>query len=300
MDRAVRLVALGVEEQHARLRLDAFLVQQLPWRSRRSVVALVSDGAVTVNGRQAKKSLRLAAGDTVRIAVRGNENAEAELQAIALSVLHEDEDLVVVDKPRDLAVHAASTCVHRNLLTRLAYRYQHEVPTPGVEPVLVHRLDRTTSGVIAVAKRRDLVAYYTAQFEQRTARKTYVAIVHGTLDRPGRIDLPIRIIDRRPVEIDESGKPSRTDFDVVETGDGFSWVRIGLHTGRKHQIRAHFAAIGHPLLGDDVYGDAPTDGGGPWLHAASLELVDRAHRPLRFEAPPPDAMCRAWSGRVGR
>lgn len=284
---------MTVADASAPMRLDAFLASQLPWRSRRSVAELVLEGAVSVNGRRAKKSHRVGPGDRIDLTVPRSEDDDPEaLAAIELDVLFEDADLVVVNKPPDLAVHAASTCQYRNLLRRLELRYAREQPDPEATPSLVHRLDRTTSGVIAVARRRELVAFYTAQFERRTVRKEYAALVRGRPPEHGHIELPLRIVDRRPVEVHPSGLASHTEFRTVASTDEVSVVEIVLHTGRKHQIRAHMAAIGHPLVDDGFYGEpaAPQldpERPGPLLHAAVLELDHRDGRRLRFEAPLP-------------
>jgi 23S rRNA pseudouridine1911/1915/1917 synthase len=299
VEAATHTVSLTVAPEHAWLRVDAFLAQVLPWRSRRSLTELLAAGAVAVNGRRVKKAHRLATGDVVALVVPRSAEAEVDLEAIPLRIVYEDDDLVVVDKPGDLAVHPASTCQHRNLLRRLQHWYIHERPDPHAAPAVLHRLDRTTSGVVAFAKRRELIDFYTRQFAARTTTKEYVAIIHGRLEGTGRIELPILTPDERPVTIDPGGKPSRTDWRTLAATDYASRLAITLHTGRKHQIRVHLAAQGHPLLYDDVYGP-PRDetwppGARPLLHAACLELDHRDGRRLRFEAPTPDDMERAWA-----
>lgn len=292
-------VSLAVAPEHAWLRLDAFLAQAMPWRSRRSLVALLARGAVAVNGRRVKKAHRLAAGDVVALALPHPAEAEVDLSAIPLRILYEDDDLVVVDKPGDLAMHPASTCPVRNLLVRLRHHYQHERPDPRVEPSIVHRLDRTTSGVVALAKRRALVEAYSRQFAARTTTKQYVAIVHGRLEGQGTVALPIHTPDLRPVEVGPGGKPSRTDWRTVAACEHASRLAVTLHTGRKHQIRAHLAAVGHPLVYDHVYGPPRAGhwppGARPLLHAARLELDHRDGRRLVLVAPVPDDMERAWA-----
>lgn len=275
-------------------RLDAFVAAQLPWRSRGCVAALIAEGAVQVNGRPAKKSRRIRAGDEVVVLVEPVDVA-AELADVDVPVLYEDDELVVVNKPPDLAVHPASTCRHRNLLSWLS----HRALPPGVvrgTPLLVHRLDRTTSGVVAVVKRRELVAPYAAQFERRETDKHYAAIVHGApADDAGRIELCLRVEDGQPVAVDPAGKPSRTDWRCSARGGDFARLDIVLHTGRKHQIRVHLAAVGHPIVGDPFYGPSPPPGvrGGPFLHAAALTLTHRQRR-RTFEAPVPAGWDDAW------
>jgi 23S rRNA pseudouridine1911/1915/1917 synthase len=299
VEAATHTVSLTVAPEHAWLRVDAFLALALPWRSRRSLAALLAAGAVAVNGRRVKKAHRVAAGDVVALVLPRPREAEVDLESIPLRILYEDDDLVVVDKPGDLAVHPASTCQHRNLLRRLQHYYLHERPDPHVEPAVLHRLDRTTSGVVALAKRRALIELYTRQFAARTTTKEYVAIVHGRLEGQGTIELPIHTPDERPVIVGPGGKPSRTDWRSLAATDHASRLAITLHTGRKHQIRAHLAAEGHPLVYDDVYGPPRNaswrSDARPLLHAARLELDHRDGRRLCLVAPVPDDMERAWA-----
>lgn len=291
-------VAFVVDEREYAQRLDVFVAHRLPWRSRRSLVELLRTGRITVNGAPAKKARRLLVGDRVqlRLPVAPPDVSLADLE---LSILFEDDDLIVVDKPANLTVHPASTCMQRNLLRRLQLRYRDECPDRSVEPSVVHRLDRGTSGVIAFAKRRDLVAHYAAQFERRTTAKQYVAMVHGVPPERGHIFHPISAPPERPVRIDPSGKASHTEFRRIRRCSTAAWVHIDLHTGRKHQIRIHFAAEGHPLLFDDVYGGPaqphwPTDAS-PMLHAARLTLDHRTRGRMTFEAPLPTRFERAWN-----
>ncbi len=273
---------------------------QLPWRSRRTLTALLAEGAVEVNGHPVtKKARRLNPGDVVALRVPVSPDADVDLGAIPLTILYEDDELVLVDKPGDLAVHPASTCQHRNLLRRLEHHYTHEQPDPTVEPSVLHRLDRTTSGVVAFAKRRALIASYTAQFAARTTEKDYIAIVHGRMQGEHRIEHPIHTPPQRPVHVGPGGKPSRTDVRVLESTSVASRLTIALHTGRKHQIRVHLAAEGHPLVYDEIYGaphgdDWPADAR-PLLHAARLRLDHRDGRRLSVESPVPAELERAWS-----
>lgn len=302
MNATTHTVELTVADEHAWLRVDAYLAQQLHWRSRRSLAELLAAGAVAVNGRRVKKAHRLAAGDVVALQLPRPPEADVDLSTIPLRILHEDDDLVVVDKPGDLAAHPASTCQHRNLLRRLEHCYRHErahdPAAAAVEPSVLHRLDRTTSGVVALAKRRALIDFYTRQFAARTTTKEYVAIVHGRLEGAGIIELPIHTPDERPVIVGPGGKPSRTDWRSLAVTEHATRVAITLHTGRKHQIRAHLAAVGHPLVYDDVYGPPRTPdwppNARPLLHAARLELDHRDGRRLSVHAPVPDDMERAW------
>lgn len=288
-------VELVVDDASARLRVDAFLAGRLPWRSRRSLVALLHGGAVRINGEPAKKARRVVPGDVVALAIPAvaEPTLTPEPAGGPLSVLFEDDDLVVVDKPAHLAVHAASTCMRDNLLLRLHHRYRDaRIDGPAA---VVHRLDRGTTGVIAFARRPALIPFYMGQFERRTVRKTYVAIVHGEPDDAGTVALPLLARAGASVVVDAAGKPSRTTWEVVARASGAAMIRVALHTGRKHQIRVHMAAIGHPIVHDDLYGRvheraAWPRGCNPQLHAARLELDHTDGRRLVLEAPTPAGM----------
>ncbi len=304
MDPATHTATWTATDEHANARLDAFLAAQLPWRSRRSLVALVLRGAARVNGQTVKKAHRLALGDRVELELPAADIPHEAIAATELPIIFEDDELVVVDKPAGLAVHPASTCPHVHALARLHLRYTTERPDPDAEPSVIHRLDRGTSGVVAFARRREHVAYYTRQFEQRTVGKHYLAIVQGHPADTGRIEAPLQVIDGRPVTVHPDGKPSRTDYQVVAKAGGLALVSIALHTGRKHQIRVHFAARGLPLLYDDVYGpragpEGWPDEARPMLHAAQLTLEHRRHGPMTFQAPMPADMAAVWADAGG-
>lgn len=292
-------VSLHVSEADRGRRLDAFVAQQLHWRSRTALVRLIALGAACINGRVARKSQRIEVGDHISLQVPVEPEQPVDLAQLELRVVFEDDDLIVVDKPPHLAVHPASTCMQLNLLRRLEYRYAQELPDPSAQPSIVHRLDRGTSGVIVYARRRDLVAFYTGQFERRTVRKEYMAIVHGELEDRGELDSPLLARPAQAVVVSPEGKPARTSFVVLARGGGFSLVRVALHTGRKHQIRVHFAAAGHPLVYDDVYGltqlrDAWPPNVAPMLHSSLIELDHRVQGRVRFEADKPERLLQFW------
>jgi 23S rRNA pseudouridine1911/1915/1917 synthase len=290
-----RVVEHVVDALQADMRVDALLAVALPWRSRQELAGYIGRGAVTVNDERVKKSRRLRPGDVVRIELPRAEEDLGAIRAVPLVVLHEDEDLVVVDKPSGIAVHPSAGVQSLNLLRRLELRYAEEVRDPTARPSIVHRLDRNTSGVIAYARRRELVAFYTGQFEARTTTKAYVARVHGVVPERGEWIWALRVDDATNVVVDRHGKPSRTTFERVDTDGAQSLVRVHPVTGRKHQIRVHFAEAGHPLVYDDLYGvdgqpDAWPEGARLGLHAQALELDHRNGQRLRFEASIPEAL----------
>ncbi len=284
-----------VGEEHGDMRLDAFLALCFPWRSRRELVAFVTGGAVTVGDATPKKARRLKPGEVVRITLPKQPEDLDALRAMPLSILYEDEDLVVVDKPSGIAVHPSAGVQEINLLRRLQLRYEEEAPDPRACPSIVHRLDRNTSGVIAYARQRERVAFYTGQFEARTTGKVYAARVHGVPPPCGAWGFALRVDDATNVTVDRHGKPSETQFERMATDGETSVVIVRPVTGRKHQIRVHFAHAGFPLVYDDLYGrdGQPEDwphGARLGLHAHVLELDHRNGERLRFEASIPEAL----------
>lgn len=288
-DAAARTLPLRVDAAADHRRLDAFLAEALHWRSRRQLADMIDRGLVRINGEPAKKARRVATSDLVTIELP---HVLAPAALAPPPILFADDDLVVVDKPAGLAVHPASTCLHDNLLVRLRAHF-------GESPAIIHRLDRNTTGVIAFARRAERVPFYMAQFEHRTVRKQYVAIVHGELADTGCIELPLLAQPSARVVVDPRGRPARTQWQVVERAPTATMIRIALHTGRKHQIRVHFAALGHPLAFDDVYGRVHERASWPptrsiALHAARLDLDHRERGRMTFEAPLPEPMQLLW------
>ena len=217
-------VAWTIEAGDAGTRIDAFLAAQLPWRSRRSLVGLLDDGAATVEGRRVKKSHRLAVGQRVELTVPAAAVPTEAIAAIELPILFEDDDLVVVNKPSGLAVHPAVTCPHVHVLARLAHRYTVEAPSPNTEAAVVHRLDRETSGALALARRREQVAFYAAQFERRTVRKRYVAVVRGEPPERGEIVHALAVVDGEPVRVAMASRRAPS-FPCSSARPGMRWSR---------------------------------------------------------------------------
>ena len=261
---------------------------------------MLRKGAARVNGHSVKKAHRLALGDLVELELPAVDVPHEEIAAIELPVLFEDDDLIVVNKPPGLPVHPASTCPYVNALARLQLRYTQDFPDPSAEPSVIHRLDRGTSGVIAFARRRGLVAYYAGQFERRTVGKRYIAIVEGQPPDQAVIDTPLLVVDGQRVTAHPDGKPSHTEYRVIARTPTLALVQIVLRTGRKHQIRAHFTSEGFPLLYDDLYRRRAPDevwppDARPMLHARQLQLTHRTDGPMVFDAPLPMDMATVWT-----
>jgi 23S rRNA pseudouridine1911/1915/1917 synthase len=230
------------------------------------------------------------------------EPLEPSAEAIPLTILHDDPDLVVVDKPAGMVVHPAAghrsgTLVHALLGLGGAWSTLGGSARPGI----VHRLDRGTSGLILAARTDAAHRALAAQLAERTLTRTYLAIVRGGLAGPERVlDGPIgrHPRDRLRMAIVAGGRPARTRVRAVDRRAGHTLVQCDLETGRTHQIRVHLAALGHPVVGDDLYGRRrPGDPERPMLHALRLRFRHpRTGEPMTFEAPPPADFAAFWEG----
>jgi 23S rRNA pseudouridine955/2504/2580 synthase len=294
-----------VDEAQAGQRLDNYLIRALKGVPRSHIYRLIRDGQVRVNAARVDVTCRLAAGDEVRIpptrtaAVRPGR--PVPLDADELPVLFEDSALIVVNKPAGLAVHGGSGVAFGVIERLRAARPE----APMLE--LVHRLDRETSGLLLVAKKRSALTALHAAWGGDSIQKVYLALVKGRFGAQARLlDLPLRkYVSRggeRRVSVDRSGQSARTRVSLVQAGPDCSLVRAALETGRTHQIRVHLAHVGHPILGDEKYGDFDLNRAlaraglkRMVLHAAELRLKHPlSGEPLRFEAPLPqdlEAVC---------
>lgn len=280
LSKAIDELSWVVPEEEHKLRIDRFLGERLSWRSRTSILALLAEGQVSVEGEEVdKKSHKLKAGQRVAVVVPPPEEPErhAELAAeLEAAIIHEDEDLIALNKPAGLVVHPVGRIRVNTLIQALHWRFRHgarageEVPggsRPGqvgpVIPRICHRLDRDTSGVLVVAKNAQARTRMQSVIESSEVEKVYLACVHGAPEPPeGRIELAIGpdqdgakdlMMTTRP-----DGSPSLTSYALEERAGPLSWVRFRIHTGRQHQIRVHARAIGHPVLCDALYGRGET------------------------------------------
>ena len=240
-------------------RLDLFLAQRVPELSRTRIQELIRDGHVRVDGRVAKVSHRVAAGEAIEIEVLPRPALEALPEDLPLDLLYLDDDFVIVNKPAGMVVHAGAGHSRGTLVNALLHRLGNLSAAGGaLRPGIVHRLDRETSGAMVVARNDKAHEHLSEQFRSRNVRKIYLAFVHGKMPRDsGTITLPISRDPRRRTRMTAratKGRHARTDWRVIARLDRCTLVEAVLHTGRTHQIRAHFAAIGHPVVGDTLYG----------------------------------------------
>ncbi len=248
--------------ENCRQRLDAFLASALPDSSlsRSRIKELIEQGAVLANGVPAKAaSYRLRLGDLIVVAVPEPRKSELLPEEVAFTILHEDEDLLVIAKPPGLVVHPG--CGHQSgtLVHGLLFHCDDLAGIGGEErPGIVHRLDKDTSGVMVVAKNDQTHQALVNQFKERQVSKVYRAIVNGAAAiESGRIDRPIgrHPTQRRKMAVNEQGRRAVTNWQVLESfAEGFAYLELGLETGRTHQIRVHLAGLNHPVSGDEVYG----------------------------------------------
>jgi len=256
MSRRIELQA-RVPADAAGQRLDQVLAELFPDYSRSRLQQWIRDGGVRVDGQTRKPKDRMLGGEQVTVEAELEEDTRCEPQAIALRIVHEDDDLLVIDKPAGLVVHPAAGNRDGTLQNALLY---HDpalatVPRAGI----VHRLDKDTSGLLVVARNLTAHQALVAQLQARSVSREYLAIVWGLLVAGGTVDAPIgrHATDRKRMAVTSFGKPAVTHYRIEARYRAHTLVRVNLETGRTHQIRVHMAHIRHPLLGDPVYGGRP-------------------------------------------
>lgn len=267
------MVSLNFDQQRelvasasdAGARLDRFVADQCPELSRTRIQELIEAGLVQVAGRTGKAAQRIRGGERIVIEIRPRPAPVAEAESIPLDVLYEDEDIIAVNKAAGMTVHAGAGNVRGTLVNALLGRGQKlSQGGDALRPGIVHRLDKDTSGVILIAKNDFAHAKLGEAFRQRAIKKSYIALVQGILKEDhGRIELAIgrdpkrrtRMTARRSVVLAKS-REARTDWRALLRIDNTTLLEADLHTGRTHQIRVHFAALRHPVVGDTLYGAA--------------------------------------------
>jgi 23S rRNA pseudouridine1911/1915/1917 synthase len=276
-------------------RLDQFLAAQLPEFSRAQLQHFISAASVRVDGKPAKPSERLRAGQSVEIAVPPPAPAGIVPREMPLSIVYESSDFIVVDKPAGLVVHPAPGHADDTLANALMARFPGLAVGQALRPGIVHRLDKGTSGLMVVALTDTAYRFLAAGMAAREIHKGYLALVHGDLEHDhGTIEAPIGRDrrDRQRMGIVPGGREARTHFRVLERFGGFTLLKLVLETGRTHQIRVHLQGIGHPVVGDEVYGRKSPNLGldRPFLHSWHLGLpLPGGEACLTLWAPlPPD------------
>jgi len=277
-------------------RLDAFLAESVEGVSRAAAAKLIESGAVLVDGKPAAKSCKLAGTETVEVTLPEPEPIDAVPQDIPLDVVYEDADVIVVNKPSGLVVHPAPGHPDGTLVNALLHHCGDSLSGVGgaLRPGIVHRIDRDTSGLIIAAKNDAAHQGLAAQLKDHTLARTYECVVVGNPRADsGTVDAPIARDprDRKRMAVVAGGRSAVTHWEVVARYAGFAHLRCRLETGRTHQIRVHMAYIGHPILGDTVYGAKKPVSGltGQCLHASGLRFIHpRTQKAVELTCPLPE------------
>ena len=293
-------ILLQTSEADAGTRLDACLARAIEDLTRSAAAKAVEDGRVLVNGKAPNKSYKLTGHEQIEFTPEEPAPIDAVPQDIPLDVVYEDDDVIVVNKPSGLVVHPAPGHPDGTLVNALLYHCGDSLSGIGGEkrPGIVHRIDRDTSGLIIAAKNDAAHQYLSAQLADHTLARTYECIVVGALreDR-GTVDAPIarHPTDRKRMAVVAGGREAVTHWEVIARYPGYTHVRCRLETGRTHQIRVHMAYIGHPILGDTVYGAKKEVAGltGQCLHAVGLRFLHpRTHEVMELSCPLPEEFTR--------
>ena len=298
---------LIVQAEESAERIDALLARSLEDVSRSAAQRLLEEGRVCLKGAPVKKNYRVAAGEVFTVVLPAVEEVPLLPQELALDIVFEDEDVIVVNKPRGMVVHPAPGHPDGTLVNALLWHCGDSLSGVGGEkrPGIVHRIDKDTSGLLIAAKNDFAHRALSAQLADRSLSRVYEAVARGSFreDR-GTVDRPIGRCptDRKRMAVtDKHSRPAVTHWEVLARYAGYTHIRCALETGRTHQIRVHMASIGHPLLGDGVYGAPSPEKGleGQCLHARSLKFIHpRTGEQVRLETELPPYFVEAL-GRLG-
>ena len=283
------------------VRLDQFLAGELQGQSRSYIQKLIREERAKVNGKKAKASLKIRVDDRIEMSLPPLKELSVEPEKMDLDIIYEDQDVILVNKPKDLVVHPAPGRYSGTLVNGLLYHCKDQLSgINGVlRPGIVHRIDKDTTGLLVVCKTDMAHRSLAEQLKEHTITRRYEAIIHNNLrEESGTVEGPIGRDprDRKKMAIEyKNGKPAVTHYKVLDhLNHRFNYIQCRLETGRTHQIRVHMASIGHPLLGDPVYGPsgkafAAMATQGQCLHARILGFVHpRTGEYMEFEAPLPE------------
>lgn len=287
---------ITVSPEEAGTRLDKLLSERCADMTRSAVQGLIESGGVTMGGKQLKKNYKVSGGDVIELELPEIREAEIEPENIPLDVVYEDGDIIVVNKPRGMVVHPAPGNWNGTLVNALMYHCGDSLSgiNGEIRPGIVHRIDKDTSGLLVVAKNDAAHRSLAEQIAEHSASRQYYAVVYGSLkDESGTVDAPIarHKTDRKKMAVVQGGREAITHYQVLERYNGYTYATFLLETGRTHQIRVHMKHIGHPIIGDPLYGPKNDKWklGGQCLHAGRLSLNHPATgERMTFEAPLPD------------
>lgn len=272
-------------------RIDSYISAQCPQLSRSHVQKLIDDGFVTVNGRASKSGYKLRVDDRITVEISEPEPIAPQPEDIPLSIIYEDDDVLVIDKPAGLTVHPAPGHPEHTLVNAILAHCPELSINGSIRPGIVHRLDKDTSGVMMIAKNDAAQKALSNQIKDRTVLKQYTVLVHGRISpEKGVIDAPMGRdpSNRKRMAIVDSGREARTRYSVLKYFKGYTLLEVTLETGRTHQIRVHLSALGFPVAGDSVYGKVSKVVGRQFVHASWLGFnLPSNGKWVEFAAPLP-------------
>ncbi len=270
---------IRVEEKYLNERLDKALASIKTDYSRSYILKCIEDEKILVNNKVVKPSYKLCLNDEITILDIEIKELEIEAEDLKLDIVYEDSDVAIINKPKNLVVHPSSTTKEATLVNGLLYELDDLSSINGVErPGIVHRIDKDTTGLLMVAKNDKASKSLTEQLKNHTCKRCYHALVYGVIkEDKGKIDAPIARSkeDRKKMAVDKNGKNAVTNFKVLKRFKEYTYIECVLETGRTHQIRVHLEYIGHPLVGDKVYGRKRKIIGdqGQFLHAKTIGFI---------------------------
>ena len=278
-------------------RIDRYLAEEMPERSRSYLQKLIKEQYIKVNNKPVKANYRIVLGDRVEVCIPEAKEPDIEPENISLDILYEDEDVIVVNKPKQMVVHPAPGHYSGTLVNALMYHCGNELS--GINgtsrPGIVHRIDMDTTGSLIVCKNDESHVFIAEQIKEHSVNRRYRGIVYGVVkEEEGTVNAPIgrHPIERKKMAINEkNGKPAITHYKVLERFERYTYMEFKLETGRTHQIRVHMASIGHPLLGDTLYssGRSPYKLQGQTLHAMTIGFIHpRTREYMEVTAPLPE------------
>lgn len=268
-----------VNSENVGIRLDAYIAENIKSLSRTMVKKLVEDGNVSVNGKAQKVSYKVQENDEIIVNEPEAKELDIKAENIPVDVVYEDNDIIVVNKPKGLVVHPANGNWDGTLVNAIMAICKDSLSGIGgeIRPGIVHRLDKDTSGLLIIAKNDDAHLNMSNQIKDRQVKKIYYALVRGVVpENEATINMPIgrSTKDRKKMAVTKNGKEAVTHFKVLERFNKYTLLEVKIDTGRTHQIRVHLSEIGHPVVGDEVYSNGKNEFGvkGQLLHAKSLDF----------------------------
>lgn len=285
-----------IKKEDEGIRLDKIISELEQNISRTAIQRMIEEGNILVNGNDVKTSYKVVEGDLITIQKEEPKESDLIPQDIPLSIIFEDNDMLIINKEKGMVVHPGNGNPDGTLVNAIMARCKDSLSGIGgkIRPGVVHRIDKDTSGLVIIAKNDKAHIDISEQIKNREVEKIYLALVRGNIkENEAVINMPIgrSSKDRKKMAVDKKGKEAITEFKVLEKYDGFTYVEVKIKTGRTHQIRVHMAEIGYPIVGDEVYSNGRNPFGikGQMLHAAKLGFVHPTTKEkIVFEAPLPE------------